>query len=126
MLPETRYATLGNRHIAYQVSGSGPLDLVLVSTWFSHLEARWELPGFAHLLHRLGSFSRVISFDKYGIGLSDPAPPGRLPPLEEWMDDVRTVMDAVGVERAAVLGAVGHGQTKDQRGHPNRRPSILV
>ncbi len=109
MLPETRYATRGNRHIAYQVSGSGALDLVLVSTWFSHLEARWELPGFAHLLHRLGSFSRVIAFDKYGIGLSDPAPPGGLPPLEEWMDDVRAVMDAVGVERAAVLGAADGG-----------------
>lgn len=109
MLPETRYATRGNIHIAYQVSGSGPLDLVLVSVWFSHLEARWEIPGFARLLHRLGAFCRVISFDKYGIGLSDPAPPGQLPPLEEWMDDVRTVMDAVGVEQAAVLGAADGG-----------------
>lgn len=109
MLPETRYATRGNVHIAYQISGSGALDLVLVSIWFSHLEARWELPGFAHLLHRLGSFSRVIAFDKYGIGLSDPAPPGSLPPLEEWMDDIRTVMDEVGLERAAVFGAADGG-----------------
>lgn len=109
MLPEIRYATRGNVHIAHQVTGDGPLDLVLVSVWFSHLEARWEIPGFARLLHRLGSFSRVISFDKYGIGLSDPAPPGALPPLEEWMDDVRTVMDEVGVERAAIVGAADGG-----------------
>lgn len=109
MLPETRYATRGDAHIAYQVSGSGELDLVLVSTWFSHLEARWELPGFSHLLHRLDSFGRVVAFDKYGIGLSDPAPPGGLPPLEEWMDDVRAVMDAVGLERAALLGAADGG-----------------
>lgn len=109
MLPETRYATRGNIHIAYQVTGNGPLDLVLVSVWFSHLEARWEIPGFARLLDRLGAFARVISFDKYGIGLSDPAPPGALPPLEEWMDDVRTVMDMVGVEQAAVFGAADGG-----------------
>ena len=112
MLPETRYATRGNIHIAYQVTGDGPLDLVLISVWFSHLEARWEIPGFAHLLDRLGAFSRVISFDKYGIGLSDPAPPGALPPIEEWMDDVRTVMDAVGVEKAALLGAARSQATR--------------
>jgi class 3 adenylate cyclase/pimeloyl-ACP methyl ester carboxylesterase len=109
VLPETRYAARGDIHIAYQVTGSGPLDLVLVSIWFSHLEARWEIPGFARLLHRLGAFSRVVSFDKYGIGLSDPAPPGALPPVEEWMDDVRTVMDAAGVEEAAVFGAADGG-----------------
>jgi class 3 adenylate cyclase len=109
VLPETRYAVRGDIHIAYQETGGGPLDLVLVSIWFSHLEARWEIPGFARLLHRLGAFSRVVSFDKYGIGLSDPAPPGELPPLEEWMDDVRTVMDAVGIEQAAVFGAADGG-----------------
>ncbi len=105
MLPETRYAKKGDAHIAYQVVGEGPLDLVLVSTWFSHLEARWDSPGFAHYLRRLSSFSRLISFDKYGIGLSDPVPSRTLPPLEDWMDDVRAVMDAAGSERAAVMGA---------------------
>ncbi len=109
MQPETRYATRGDIHLAYQVTGHGGLDLVLVSVWFSHLEARWEVPGFAHMLDRLGAFSRVISFDKYGIGLSDPAPPGAPPPLEDWMDDVRAVMDAVGIERAALLGAADGG-----------------
>jgi class 3 adenylate cyclase len=105
VLPETRYAKKGDAHIAYQVVGDGPLDLVLVSTWFSHLEARWDSPGFAHYLRRLSSFSRLISFDKYGIGLSDPVPSRTLPPLEDWMDDVGAVMDAAGSERAAIMGA---------------------
>ena len=76
VVAETLYAKKGDAHIAYQVVGEGqPLDVVLVSTWFSHLEARWDLPGYVHYLRRLSSFSRLISFDKYGIGLpirSDP------------------------------------------------------
>ena len=103
--PETAYAKAGDVHVAYQVLGDGPQDLVLVSAWFSHVEARWEMPGFAYYLRRLASFSRLISFDKRGIGLSDPVPLERLPLLEEWMDDVRTVMDAVASERAVVMGA---------------------
>lgn len=109
MFAETHYARRDGIHIAYQVSGSGTLDVVLISLWFSHVEARWEVPGFDHFLHRLGSFSRLISFDKYGIGLSDPAPTGSLPPLEDWMDDVRAVMDAAGSERAALFGAADGG-----------------
>ena len=103
--PVTRYATRGDAHIAYQVVGTAPRDLVLVSTWFSHLEAQWEFPTFAHYLRRLASFSRLIAFDKYGIGLSDPIPSRSLPPLEDWMDDVRTVMDAVDSEAAIIMGA---------------------
>lgn len=105
MLPDTKYAKKGDAHIAYQVTGEGPLDLVLVSLWFSHLEARWDIPSFAHYLRRLASFTRLISFDKQGIGLSDPVPLDHLPPIEEWMDDVRVVMDEVGSERAALMGA---------------------
>jgi class 3 adenylate cyclase len=105
VLPETLYAKKGDTHIAYQVVGEGDLDLVLVSAWFSHVDARWEIAGFAHYLRRLAAFSRLISFDKHGIGLSDPLPLDRLPPLEEWMDDVRAVMDAASSERAAVMGA---------------------
>jgi class 3 adenylate cyclase len=101
----TRYAKAGDVHVAYQVVGEGPPDLVLVSTWFSHVEARWDFSGFAHYLRRLASFSRLISFDKRGIGLSDPVPLDQLPLLEEWMADVRAVMDAVAVERAVVMGA---------------------
>jgi class 3 adenylate cyclase/pimeloyl-ACP methyl ester carboxylesterase len=105
-VPQTQYAKKGDAHIAYQVVGEGnPIDLVLVSTWFSHVEARWDLPGYAHYLRRLSSFSRLISFDKYGMGLSDPIPSRELPPLEDWMDDVSAVMDAVGLERAAIMGA---------------------
>jgi class 3 adenylate cyclase len=103
--PQTRYAKAGDVHVAYQVVGEGPPDLVLVSTWFSHVEARWDFPGFAYYLRRLASFSRLISFDKRGIGLSDPVPVDRLPLLEEWMTDVRAVMDAAGVERAVLLAA---------------------
>ena len=103
--PETTYAKAGAVHVAYQVVGDGPPDLVLVSTWFSHVEARWDFPGFAHYLRRLADFSRLISFDKRGIGLSDPVALDRLPLLEEWMDDVRTVMDVAGSERAVVMGA---------------------
>jgi class 3 adenylate cyclase len=105
MPPLTRYARAGDVHVAYQVAGEGPPDLVLVSTWFSHVEARWDFPGFAHYLRRLASFSRLISFDKRGIGLSDPVRLDQLPLLEEWMADVRAVTDAVGVERAVVMGA---------------------
>ena len=68
--PDTRYAKAGDVHVAYQVVSEGPPDLVLVSTWFSHVEARWDFPGFAYYLRRLASFSRLISFDKRGIGLS--------------------------------------------------------
>ena len=104
MTPETRYAKKNGVHIAYQVVGEGSLDLLLVSSWFSHVEARWEIPGFAHYLRRLSSFSRLISFDKQGMGLSDPIALDRLPPLEEWMDDVRAVMDAIGCQQSAVMG----------------------
>jgi class 3 adenylate cyclase len=106
VVPQTQYARKGDAHIAYQVVGEEcALDIVLVSTWFSHVEARWDLPGYAHYLRRLSSFSRLISFDKYGTGLSDPIPSRELPPLEDWMDDVSAVMDAVGLERAAIAGA---------------------
>ena len=99
---ETRYAKSGDVNIAYQVAGEGPLDLVLVAGFVSHLESDWEEPRSAHFLERLASFSRLIRFDKRGTGLSDR--PGGLPDLETRMDDVRAVMDAVGSERAALFG----------------------
>ena len=99
---ETKYARSGDVSIAYQVVGDGPLDLVYVSGWVSHLDAGWEQPRFARFLSRLASFSRLIIFDKRGTGLSDRT--GELPTLEQRMDDVRAVMDAVGSERAALLG----------------------
>ena len=98
----TRYAKSGDINIAYQVVGDGPLDLVFVMGWVSHLDWFWEEPRFARFLGRLASFSRLLLFDKRGTGLSDRAV--GLPTLEERMDDVRAVMDAVGSERAALLG----------------------
>ena len=99
---ETRYAKSGDVNIAFQVVGEGPLDLVLVPGFISHLDLDWQGPGYAHMLGRLASFARVIRFDKRGTGLSDR--PGGLPDLETRMDDVRAVMDAAGTERAALMG----------------------
>lgn len=104
MRPRTQYARSGGIHIAYQVLGEGPLDLVYVPGWVSHVEQAWEEPSLAHFLDRLSSFSRLITFDKRGTGLSDRVPDEQLPTLEERMDDLRAVMDAVGSTRAAVLG----------------------
>lgn len=102
MQPETQYARSGDVHIAYQVVGDGSVDLVWVPG-YQHLEMLWEWPATAQIMRRLSSFSRLILFDKRGTGLSDPVPLTTLPTLEEWMDDVRAVMDAVGSERAAIL-----------------------
>jgi pimeloyl-ACP methyl ester carboxylesterase/DNA-binding winged helix-turn-helix (wHTH) protein len=102
--PETRYAKSGDVNIAYQVIGNGPLDIVFVMGWVSHLEYSWEEPSFARFLSRLASFSRLIIFDKRGTGLSDPVPVNRLPTLEERMDDVRAVMEAACSKRAVLVG----------------------
>jgi class 3 adenylate cyclase/alpha-beta hydrolase superfamily lysophospholipase len=104
MQPRTHYARSGDVHIAYQVVGDGPVDLVYVPGWVSHVEYAWENPGFARTLRRLASFSRLILFDKRGTGMSDRVPDTALPTLEERMDDVRAVMDAVSSERAFLFG----------------------
>ena len=101
-IPQVRYARSGNVNIAYQVVGDGPIDVVFVMGWVSHVEEFWTEPSFARFLTRLGSFSRLIVFDKRGTGLSDRVT--ELPTLEQRMDDVRAVMDAVGSTRAALLG----------------------
>jgi len=101
---ETRYARSGELHIAYQVIGEGPRDLVMVPGFVSNLEMTWEVPAAADFLLRLASFSRLILFDKRGTGLSDRVPVSALPGLEARMDDVRAVLDAVGSTRASLLG----------------------
>jgi class 3 adenylate cyclase len=101
--PETRYAKSGDAHIAYQVVGEGPVDLVFVPGWITHVELGDD-PSEAAFRRRLASFARLIVFDKRGTGLSDRVPVNELPILEERMDDVRAVMDAAGSERAALLG----------------------
>jgi class 3 adenylate cyclase len=102
MAPQTRYAKSGDVRIAYQVVGDGPIDLVFVPGFVSHVELVWEEPHFARFLERLASFSRLILFDRRGLGLSDR--PGGPPTLEESTDDLRAVLDAVGSERPAIMG----------------------
>ncbi len=100
--PRTRYALSGDAHIAYQVFGEGDLDLVFIPGFVSNIEHYWEMPRVPALLERLGSFARVVMFDKRGTGLSDPV--AEAPPLEQRMDDMQAVMDAAEVERAALFG----------------------
>ena len=101
---DIQYADSDGVQIAYEVFGSGPRDLVFVHGWVTHLELMWDQPRVARSLERLGSFCRVINFDKRGTGLSDRVPVDRLPTLEQRMDDVRAVMDAAGSERAVLFG----------------------
>jgi len=125
---ETRYARSGHVNIAYQVLGEGPPDLVYVSGWVSHLEYQWEEPGYTAFLERLASFARLILFDKRGTGMSDRVPSTELPTLEQRMDDVRAVMDAVGSERAALLGVSEGGPMCLLFGatYPERTTALVV
>src|SRR5579864_6881047 len=103
--PETRYArTDDGTHIAYQVVGDGPIDLIFIPWWWNHLESQWDDPLISHFLERLASFSRLILFDMRGIGLSDPASLHDPPTLERWMGDAKAVLDEVGSSQATVLG----------------------
>ncbi|MGE5407291.1 MAG: alpha/beta fold hydrolase, partial [Syntrophothermus sp.] len=123
----TRYArSVDGVNIAYQVRGEGPLDLVLVPGFVSHVELLAEEPATASFLRRLASFSRLVVFDKRGQGLSDR--PGRPPTLEESMDDLGAVMDAVGFERAAVFGISEGGPMSAlfAATHPQRVASLVL
>lgn len=102
MAPRTQYAHNGDVSIAYQVVGDGPLDLIVVPGFISHLDLDWADDQLKRFLDRLGSFTRLIRFDKRGTGLSDPAP--GVPTLEERMEDVHAVLDAAGSTRAALFG----------------------
>lgn len=101
---ETRYAKSGEVFVAYQVLGSGPVALVVVQGFTSHLEHMWEEPRLAALYRRLAGFCRLVLVDKRGTGLSDRVPATELPTLEQRVDDLRAVLDAAGIERAALLG----------------------
>ena len=102
--PQTRFVRNGDVHLAYQVVGEGPRDLLLVDSWVHHVEMVWEIPEYARLLRRLGSFARVIHFDRRGTGLSDPVSVDALPDLETQVEDVLAVLDAAGAGRPAVFG----------------------
>jgi pimeloyl-ACP methyl ester carboxylesterase len=124
-MPDVRYARNGDIHIAYQVLGEGPPDLVLVDGFLTHLGAMWADPARRRFCERLASFSRLILFDKRGMGLSDHVPFGT---LEERMDDVRAVMDAVGSERAALFGQSEGGPMSIlfAAAHPERTIALLL
>jgi pimeloyl-ACP methyl ester carboxylesterase len=125
MIPETRYAKSGDTNIAYQVIGDQPRDLILVPGWMSNIEVFWEDPAAARFLRRLASFSRLILFDKRGTGLSDRV--GALPDLETRMDDVRSVMDAVGSKAATLCGySEGGGRALPAATYPARTTSLIM
>jgi pimeloyl-ACP methyl ester carboxylesterase len=100
--PETHYAKGPGGNIAYQVVGDGPIDLVVIQGWFSHVDLMWGDPGWVTFVSQLASFARVILYDKRGTGLSDPT--DGVPTLESRADDLRAVLDAAGSDRTAVLG----------------------
>jgi len=102
--PATRYAVSGDSHIAYQVLGDGPLDLILIPGFVSNVETAWTWPAQARFLRRLAAGRRLIVFDKRGTGLSDPVADPSCLTLEQRMDEVRAVMDAAGAHRAALFG----------------------
>jgi pimeloyl-ACP methyl ester carboxylesterase len=124
--PPTQYAKSGDTSIAYQVVGDGPIDLVLVLGFATHIELQWEGPPFARFCERLGGFSRLILFDKRGTGLSDPVQD--VPTLEQRVDDVRAVMDAAGSERAALFGISEGGPMSVlfAATHPERTVSLVL
>jgi pimeloyl-ACP methyl ester carboxylesterase len=126
--PETRYARSRDGDVAYQVLGDGPLDVVFVPTWNTNVDAMWEEPSLACFLRRLASFGRLLCFDKRGTGVSDPVPLATLPTLEQWMDDVQTVMDAAGSRQAALVGHAEGGQMAMlfAATHPQRTSALVL
>src|SRR3954454_9628697 len=104
-MSDTRYARSGDAYIAYEVDGDGPIDLIVVTEGFIPCDMMFDEPHLARVLRRLSSFTRLIRFDRRGIGLSDPVAATAPPTLEQWCDDALAVLDAVGSERAAVLAA---------------------
>jgi pimeloyl-ACP methyl ester carboxylesterase len=126
MQPTIRYAKSGQIHVAYQVFGDGVIDLVLMPGFVSHLEVWWSEPAHARWLQRLGQAARVILFDKRGTGLSDRV--DHQPNMDARMDDVRAVMDAVGIERAAIMGISEAGSLASlfAASHPQRCQALVL
>jgi pimeloyl-ACP methyl ester carboxylesterase len=126
MAPETRYAKSGDIHIAYQVVGNGPIDLVFIPGLWTHVEHQWEEPSFARFLERLASFTRLIVLDVRGAGLSDRAP--ELPPMEQQMDDVLAVLDETESGAAAFFGLSQAGPMAIlfAASHPERTRALVL
>src|SRR3954447_21601825 len=123
----TKYVKSGEYHIAYSVTGDGPRDILYVPTWLSQMEHLWESPKVSQFFERSADFGRLIMFDRRGSGMSDPLR-GRAPTLEEQMDDVNAVLDAVGSEEAVVLAALEGGPMACLYAatHPDRTQSLIL
>lgn len=126
MRPDTRYARSGDVHIAWQAFGEGDANLVVVPPFVSHIENFWDQPDCARWLSRLGTFARVVMFDKRGTGMSDRV--ADLPGVDQRMDDVRAVMDAAGMDRAALLGISEGGSLASlfAATHPDRCQALVL
>ena len=126
MNPEIRYAKSGDVHIAYQVFGNGPQNLVIIPGFISHVEHVWDSPDQAAWFNHLARRMRIVMFDKRGTGLSDRL--GQLPDLDQRMDDARAVMDAAGVERAAIMGVSEGGSLAAlfAASHPERCSALIL
>lgn len=126
MKPKTQYTKSGRINIAYQVFGSGPVDLVYVPGWISNIDWMWACPELVHFLRKLGNIARVILFDKRGTGLSDRVV--ELSTLEARMDDIRAVMDAVGSQKAILFGHSEGGSASAlfAATYPNRTISLIT
>jgi pimeloyl-ACP methyl ester carboxylesterase len=103
-VPESRYAKSGDVHLAYEVVGDGPVDVVVVPDWVLNVEVSWGLEPYRRVWDRFASFARLVLFDARGSGSSDPAPLGELATFEQGADDLRVVLDAVGSDRAFLVG----------------------
>ncbi len=127
-MPPTLYARSGDVHVAYQVFGDGPGTVVLLPQWTSHIEVLWEEPAVVEFLQRLAAFSRVILFDKRGVGMSDPVSVDAGGSLDPWLDDLESVLDAVGVERVSLLasGSAGPVAMLFAATHPERIVSLVL
>ena len=126
--PETLFADGPEGRVAYQVWGSGDVDLLFVTPWLWTIEVMWELPRIERYLRRLGTFCRVIAFDKRGTGVSDPVPLGALPTLEQWTDDITVVLDAADSPQAAVMGTMEGAQMAMMFAglHPEQTRALIV
>jgi class 3 adenylate cyclase len=126
--PDTKYTKVGDSYVAYQVLGDGPLDLLFMSGLASHVDMKWEYPPWRHIFERLSSFSRFISFDRRGAGVSDPVPLDALPTWEDWIEDVSAVLDATESEQTAIL-ALGDGGSMAMlyaASHPGRVSALVL
>jgi class 3 adenylate cyclase len=125
-VPEVEFTQSGDVSIAYRIVGDGPVDLVYVQGAFTHLDVYWELPAFRRYCEQLGEFSRLVLFDKRGMGMSDRVPGGT--PLDVRMDDIRAVMDAIGSESAAVMGESEGGPLAIlfAAAHPERTRALIL